>query len=86
MQIIAIPTGTVKDTSYLDRCPSEKNSYARKLKENSTTLYSVESLINEVFDKNIILATLSFAKAQKPVQTETTAGCLIEFIGYLKPR
>ena len=43
---------------------------------------SVESLINVVFDKNIILATFSFAKQQKPVETETTEGCLIEFIGY----
>ena len=43
---------------------------------------SVESLKNVVFDKNIISATFSFAEHQKPVQTETTAGCLIEFTGY----
>ena len=47
---------------------------------------SVESLINVVFDKNIILGTFSFAKCQKLVQTETTNGCLIEFIGYRMPR
>ena len=47
---------------------------------------SVESLINVVFDKSIIFETFSFAKRQKPLQTETTEGCLIEFIGYRMPR
>ena len=51
-------------------------------KKTLANYISVESLINVVFDKNIILASFSFAKPQKPVQTETTKGCLIEFIGY----
>ena len=77
----------IKDTSYLDRCPSEKKIRTRaSFKKTLPHYISVESLINVVFDKNIILATFSFAKRQKPVQTETTAGCLIEFIGYLMPR
>ena len=56
------------------------------LKKTLPNYISVESLINLVFEKNIILATFSFAKRQKPVQTETTEGCLIEFIGYRMPR
>ena len=47
---------------------------------------SVESLINVVFHKKIIVATFSFAKCQKPVQTETTEDGLIEFIGYQMPQ
>ena len=47
---------------------------------------SVESLVNVVFDKNIILATFSLAKRQKPVQTEMTADSLVEFIGYWMPQ
>lgn len=40
---------------------------ARKLQENSTKLsVSVKSLINVVFDKNMILATFSFTKRQEP--------------------
>ena len=56
------------------------------LKKTLRNYISVESLINLVFEKNIILATFSFAKRQKPVQTETTEGCLIELIGYRMPR
>ena len=72
----------LKDTSYLDRCPLEKICTRASFKKTLPHYISVESLINLVFDKNIILVTFSFAKRQKPVQTKTTGGRLFEFIGY----
>ena len=49
---------------------------AQSFKKTLPNYISVESLINEVFDKNTILATFSFAKRQEPVKTETTEACL----------
>ena len=58
----------LKDTSYLRRCPSEKNLYLL------SHYISVESLINVVFDKNIILATLSVAKTPEAGTNQNDQG------------
>ena len=71
--------------TFVDALPKKIRTRA-SFKKTVPNYISVGSLINVVFDKNIILATFSFAKRQKPVQTDTTEGCLIEIIGYRMPR
>ena len=46
-----------------------------------TNYISVESLINLLYEKNIILAMFSLSMCQEAVRRETTEGS-IEFIGY----
>ena len=43
---------------------------------------SAESLINVVFEKNIIQVSFSFGKCQQPVNREMTESCSHELIGY----
>ena len=44
-----------------------------------------ESLINAVYNKNVIKVGFPFRKCQEPVRRETTEGSSIEFIGYQMP-
>ena len=50
-----------------------------------TNFISVESLINLLYEKNIILAVFSFSMCQEAVRREMTEGS-IEFIGYRIPQ
>ena len=61
---------------------SKKNRTRASFKKPLANYISLESLINAVFGKNIILAKFPFTKRREPVQTETTETCLIELIGY----
>ena len=50
-----------------------------------TNYISIESLINVVFDKNIILATFAFINGRGPINRYTTEGYTIELVGYRMP-
>ena len=64
----------------------EKIHTRASFKKTLLNYISVESLINVVCGKNIILATFSFTKCQELVQNKTTESYLIEFIGYERPQ
>ena len=59
----------VKGTPKLRECP--KKIRTRTTFKSSMTIYiSKESLINVVFDKNLILATSSFTNSQEPISRQ----------------
>ena len=64
----------------------KKNRMRASFNEIPTNYISVESLINLLYEKNIILAMFSFSMCQEAVRLETTEGCSIEFIGYKIPQ
>ena len=67
--------------------PFGKKSRTRASFNKIPTKYiSVESLINLFYEKNIVLAMLSFNTCQAAVRRETTEGSSIEFIGYPIPQ
>ena len=64
----------------------EKNRTRASFNKTPTNYIPVESLINLINEKNIILAMFSFSMCQEAVRRETTEGSSIEFIGYRIPQ
>ena len=67
-------------------CPSGKNRTRASFNKIATNYISVESLINLLYEKNVILEMFSFSMCQEAVRRETTKGSSIEFIGYRIPQ
>ena len=58
----------------------EKNRTRASFNKIPTNYISVESLINLLYEKNIILAMFSFSMSQEAVMREMTESSSIEFI------
>ena len=63
-----------------------KNRTRASFNNIPTKYISGKSLINVLYEKNIILAIFSFSMCWEAVRRETTEGSSIEFIGYQIPQ